>query len=283
VTGVGGGSLSTVETVNADLSGGNDQLSYGGATTDNITVDLAAGTATGFAAISGVENVTSGSGNDLLVGDMGANSLNGGTGNDTLMGGLGFDTLTGGTGIDTVSYANETDAMVVNLALNTAGRAPDAAVEDVLSGIENAIGGVAGDTITGSTAGNLLGGGAGDDSVDGGTGNDVITGGASNDLLAGGLGDDTFTYVFGDGADVFDDDALSVSNALALGVKGYILKGVSGSELINALQTIHSGLPFLTPDLASRLLIDTRGGSKPNLSRGSPIGKSRYSSGYQKE
>jgi two-component system, NarL family, nitrate/nitrite response regulator NarL len=56
------------------------------------------------------------------------------------------------------------------------------------------------------------------------------------------------------------DDALSVSNALALGVKGYILKGVSGSELINALQTIHSGLPFLTPDLASRLLIDTRGG-----------------------
>lgn len=56
------------------------------------------------------------------------------------------------------------------------------------------------------------------------------------------------------------DDALSVSNALALGVKGYILKGVSGSELINALQTIHRGLPFLTPDLASRLLIDTRGG-----------------------
>jgi DNA-binding NarL/FixJ family response regulator len=56
------------------------------------------------------------------------------------------------------------------------------------------------------------------------------------------------------------DDALSVSNALTLGVKGYILKGVSGSELINALQTIHSGLPFLTPDLASRLLIDTRGG-----------------------
>jgi len=56
------------------------------------------------------------------------------------------------------------------------------------------------------------------------------------------------------------DDALSVSNALALGVKGYILKGVSGSELINALQTIHNGLPFLTPELASRLLIDTRGG-----------------------
>jgi len=56
------------------------------------------------------------------------------------------------------------------------------------------------------------------------------------------------------------DDALSVSNALALGVKGYVLKGVSGSELINALQTIHSGLPFLTPELASRLLIDTRGG-----------------------
>jgi len=80
VTSVGGGSLSTVETINADLSGGNnDLLSYGAATTDNITVDLVAGVATGFAAISGVENVTTESGNDLLVGDAGANALNGGT------------------------------------------------------------------------------------------------------------------------------------------------------------------------------------------------------------
>ena len=72
------------------------------------------------------------------------------------------------------------------------------------------------------------------------------------------------------------DDALSVSNALALGVKGYILKGVSGSELINALQTIHSGLPFLTPDLASRLLIDTRGGPLFRPLEAKPLARLTY-------
>src|SRR5262245_50018325 len=46
------------------------------------------------------------------------------------------------------------------------------------------------------------------------------------------------------------DDAISVSKALAAGVKGYILKGVSGTELVAAIKTIHSGLPFVTPGLA---------------------------------
>lgn len=69
------------------------------------------------------------------------------------------------------------------------------------------------------------------------------------------------------------DDALSVSSALALGVKGYILKGVSGAELIDALQTIHSGRPFLTPELASRLLVDTRGGPLFNPLDDKPLEK----------
>jgi len=56
------------------------------------------------------------------------------------------------------------------------------------------------------------------------------------------------------------DDALSVSNALAIGVRGYILKGVSGSELIAALEAIHAGQPFVTAELASRLLMDAKGG-----------------------
>jgi two-component system, NarL family, nitrate/nitrite response regulator NarL len=56
------------------------------------------------------------------------------------------------------------------------------------------------------------------------------------------------------------DDALSVFNALAIGVRGYILKGVSGSELIEALEAIHAGQPFVTAELASRLLMDAKGG-----------------------
>jgi len=57
------------------------------------------------------------------------------------------------------------------------------------------------------------------------------------------------------------DDVMSVSKALAAGVKGYILKGVSGIELVAAVKSIHGGLPFVTPELASRLLTDARGGA----------------------
>ena len=57
------------------------------------------------------------------------------------------------------------------------------------------------------------------------------------------------------------DDVISVSKALAAGVKGYILKGVSGTELIAAIKCIHRGLPFVTPELASRLLTEAKGGA----------------------
>jgi two-component system, NarL family, nitrate/nitrite response regulator NarL len=57
------------------------------------------------------------------------------------------------------------------------------------------------------------------------------------------------------------DDVMSVSNALAAGVKGYILKGISGMELVSAIRSIHRGVPFVTPELASRLLTETRGGA----------------------
>ena len=50
------------------------------------------------------------------------------------------------------------------------------------------------------------------------------------------------------------DDALTVSKALAAGANGYILKGVSGLELIDALKGIHSGQPYVTAELAVRLL-----------------------------
>jgi DNA-binding NarL/FixJ family response regulator len=52
------------------------------------------------------------------------------------------------------------------------------------------------------------------------------------------------------------DDVLTVSTTLGTGVRGYILKGVSGPELITALKTIHAGQPFVTADLASRMLVE---------------------------
>src|SRR6185503_7651527 len=63
LTGLELGTVTSVEAIAADLLGGTDRLSYAGSTAD-VTVNLAAGTASGFAAIAGIDNVTGGSGND---------------------------------------------------------------------------------------------------------------------------------------------------------------------------------------------------------------------------
>src|SRR5262245_33367695 len=52
------------------------------------------------------------------------------------------------------------------------------------------------------------------------------------------------------------DDVLTVSTTLGTGVRGYILKGVSGPELVAALKTIYAGQHFVTADLATRMLVE---------------------------
>ena len=49
------------------------------------------GTSEGADKLEGVENITTGSGDDTLVGDANANVLTGGSGDDTLTGGAGDD------------------------------------------------------------------------------------------------------------------------------------------------------------------------------------------------
>jgi two-component system, NarL family, nitrate/nitrite response regulator NarL len=61
------------------------------------------------------------------------------------------------------------------------------------------------------------------------------------------------------------DDVVSVSRALAGGAKGYILKGISGLELVAAIKAIDAGVPFVTSELASRLLMEARGGGLISL------------------
>ena len=48
----------------------------------------------------GIENISSGGGNDIVYGNKESNTLNGGTGNDLLIGGKGNDKLIGGEGKD---------------------------------------------------------------------------------------------------------------------------------------------------------------------------------------
>ena len=57
--------------------------------------------------------------------------------------------------------------------------------------IENAIGGSAGDTITGNSLDNAIEGRGGNDTLSGGSGNDALTGGVGDDTIEGGSGVDT--------------------------------------------------------------------------------------------
>jgi Ca2+-binding RTX toxin-like protein len=258
LTGVGGGTLAGVETVKADLLGGTDTLSYG-ATTAAVTVNLATGAASGFASIAGIENVTGGAGADTLTGNSGANALTGGGGNDTLVGGLGNDTLVGGGGNDTVSYADSSDAMVINLATGTAARG--AVLEDTLATIENVIGGSAADSITGNTGANQL---------DGGAGNDTIVGGAGSDTLLGGSGNDTFNYTIGDGNDALVDGGLGVDTLSILGsaAANTLTVAYSGTAITSIAGTVASllNVEHVAVDLAGGTDVLSYGTTSANVS-----------------
>ncbi len=102
---------------------GNDSL-VGGKGSDTadfrkaqaaVTVDLAAGTASGEAtdSLSGIENVLGSAFGDVIAGSSSRNALDGGDGRDTLNGGTGADRLTGGRGRDTFIYDKRDAADVI--------------------------------------------------------------------------------------------------------------------------------------------------------------------------
>jgi len=78
---------------------------------------------------------------------------------------------------------------------------------DLISSVDNAIGGDGADTITGNTTANHILAGAGNDTVNAGSGDDTIAGDAGNDSLKGGDGDDTFYEdTISNGADTIDGE-----------------------------------------------------------------------------
>jgi DNA-binding NarL/FixJ family response regulator len=69
------------------------------------------------------------------------------------------------------------------------------------------------------------------------------------------------------------EGVLPIAKALGAGVKGYILKGVTGAELLSAIELIHAGQPYVTPELASKLLMESKGGPLHAASKTRPTGK----------
>ncbi|WP_157217072.1 calcium-binding protein [Flavisphingomonas formosensis] len=114
-------------------------------------------------------------GDDVLFGNIGNDLLYGGDGDDVLAGYSGNDQLFGGDGSDTVSYLMMGGRAVVDLSITTQQNTVSAGY-DTLVGIENLVGTIFDDRLTGD---------AGDNHLAGSLGSDILTGGG---------GADTFVY-----------------------------------------------------------------------------------------
>ena len=107
-----------------------------------------------------------------------------------------------------------------------------AATSDLITGIENLVGGSGADFFTGSTGANALAGGGGADSLGGNAGNDVLDGGEGDDILLGGSGQDRLTG--GGGGDSF---VFAVASHSSVAASDVILDfegaGAPGGDLID--------------------------------------------------
>ena len=175
----------------------------------------------------GVDVITSGAGNDSLYGGSGNDQLYAGAGDDIVIGGLGDDRIDGGAGVDTIYYNAAGSALYIDLRVATQ-TATGGFGTDVITTIENVVGGAFADTLIGDAGVNALYGGGGTDSLVLLDGNDVGYGGAGDDYIAGRDGNDA---IYGDdNNDVIDG---GLGNDLLLGNAGddYIIGG-DGSDTI---------------------------------------------------
>ena len=244
-----------------DGGAGNDYISYY-SSTNGVTVDLAANTASGswasndtinsFESISGSKN-----GDDRITGTAGENTIRtyggddriySGDGNDIVQAGDGDDyvrvadganSFDGGAGDDYISYYDSADGVIVDLAANTAsgGLADD----DTINSFEGISGSKLGDDeITGTSGANTIrtyGGkdrifsGDGDDEVFAGDGNDYVRAANGTNTYDGGAGTDRISYYDSAvGVDV-NLETNVVSGGLADGDTISNFENLSGSRL----------------------------------------------------
>jgi Ca2+-binding RTX toxin-like protein len=161
--------------------------------------------------------------------------LRGSGGDDVLDGRDGSDKLDGGVGNDTASYLSATRGVVANLGHADSGRGD--AHGDTYVSVENLVGSLHNDTLTGNRFANTL---------DGGKGNDVLTGGAGADI---------FVFANGSGRDqITDFDTRGYQHDL-IDISG--LRGISSyRDLVgNHMRDLGRDLMIIADD-GSRLIID---------------------------
>jgi Ca2+-binding RTX toxin-like protein len=185
----------------ADLSGLVSSVAFTLGTTTSIA-------AAGLTSILGLDRIslTTGAGNDAIVGGAQADSITTGAGNDSIN--AKTRPTAAGSGVDVVDGQAGTDALVVDASAETlsvqlfAGGSPTFQVRSTSGNfyvdaysMETVTfhGSSAGDTISGNTGADTLNGRAGVDSIDGGQGDDKIDAGTEADSIRGGRGADAIT------------------------------------------------------------------------------------------
>lgn len=138
------------------------------------------------------DTLTGSAGDNVIEGGLGDDKLRGSAGNDQLEGGIGADDINGGSGIDSATFASASSGVTLNLTAGIGSRGD--ANGDTYAGIENVIGSLFDDFITGSSGDNTLVGGMGDDTLRGSAGDDLLRGGLGNDILNGGSSSDQFRF-----------------------------------------------------------------------------------------
>ncbi len=183
-----------------------------------LTIDLRAGTLSGFGGATqavSIERVIGTGLNDTIRsgGNAGGGTfVDAGGGDDLVYAVNGLpETLDGGTGIDTLDTTDFTGNYVIDLTTGLTNFGGE-----LYTNFENLVSGDGNDTLTGTSGANVIDAGEGSDTVFGGGGNDTINGGIGNDILRGeggtdtvngGAGDDTVIVGSGHGVDNADGGA----------------------------------------------------------------------------
>jgi Ca2+-binding RTX toxin-like protein len=260
---------------------GTDLVDYSARTANlslTIALSSAADTNDGAAGenddlTASVENLTGGSGNDVIKGSAVSNVLRGGAGNDVLWGGPGGtctadvdqlfgdagddtfemgaaldcgDDLTGGAGNDVATYHDRANALTVSR--DDAANDGEATEKDnVRADIELLVGGQGADTLSGGTVAVKILGCAGNDVITGSSANDQLAGGPGDDVVNGGAGNDTFLES--------GDEPLCFSTVRSVTSS---LRGL-GSDVLNGGAGIEDKLDFSgrTAALAITLCVDS--------------------------
>ncbi|RXT52937.1 hypothetical protein B6S44_19550 [Bosea sp. Tri-44] len=177
--------------VNEITTGSRDDYIIGGTGID----DIVAGDGMNYvAAGAGDDAVRGGSHADHLDGGEGNDTLDGGAGNDYLAGGQGNDTLYGGWGADILNGGEGFDTALFYAPVFVHLGAPELntgdAAGDVFLSIEALVGSSGNDVLIGDNGNNSIASGNGEDVLYGLDGNDVLSAWGDGDKLYGGAGND---------------------------------------------------------------------------------------------